>query len=78
MSSCSYPPHFTMEIELDELRAKLKAREATDEYNPMRTMLLHLLCGSMLNDLKKGNVNQVISQLERSLARLDVLEDEHR
>ena len=76
--NCSYPPHFTMESELEELREKLKAREATETYNPMRAMLLHLLCGSMLNDLKKGNVNQVISQLERSLATLDALEDEHK
>ena len=78
MTSCSYPPHFTMEIELDELRAKLKALEATETYNPMRAMLLRLFCGSMLNDLKAGNVNQVINHLERGVAALDALEDEHK
>lgn len=78
MTSCSYPPHFTMEIEIEELREKLKAREATDTYNPMRAMLLRLFCGSMLNDLKEGKVDKVIDDLEIGVARLDALEDEKK
>jgi len=66
------------EAEVETLREKLKAREATEEYNPMRAMLMRLLYGSIINDLKDGKIEKVIGDMEIGVARLDALEDEHK
>lgn len=59
------------ERDLLKLREELSARAATDDYNPVRAMLLQAWLNSMIRDLEAGKVEEVIAGLKRGSEALD-------